>query len=125
MRKAIFQGIFLEAIELSREKKGVIQDPSEVRNVVNISRKKIISLIGTFNVKKFDEKPFHMHVFPRKFSAEVAVSKKQVEEVTSQYKESQEARRKSEFRLIEALGKFREDRHNLLRKQSLLETEKE
>jgi len=57
-------------------------------------------------------------------SDKTAAFRSRAEEALRKQRESEEARKKSNLRLAEAIGKFQSNRHMLLEQQTILETEK-
>lgn len=88
------------------------------------SREKIESLLQSFIVKGSDAAIGYVNRLLKESSNETTTFKKRAEEALEKQRVSEEARKKSNLRLSEAIGKFQTNRHMLLEQQAVLEEEK-
>lgn len=122
-KTALLQGITLEAKKANKWESHVSRK-SPIYTAVITSREKIELLLQSFIAKGSDAAIGYVNRLLKESSNQTEVFKKQAEEALRKQGESEEARRKTNLRLAEAVGKFQTNRHMLLKQQAVLEAEK-
>lgn len=93
------------------------------------SRGRVDLLIEAFkakpaNITTLDAESYNKKEFPRSFSDEITLLKKQTTEVEKKYEESQATRKKTELRLQEAMIRFQKRNQEFIDQKAALEREK-
>lgn len=121
-RTAILQGIISEAKRVNKGGSRVPMD-SPIHIAFLASQEKVESLLRSFSEKGSEAAIGYVNRLLKESSGQVADFRKQAQEAIRKYQESEKARKKSNLRMSEAIGKFQTNRHMLLERQSVLETE--
>lgn len=127
IRTMIFQGIFSEARELSKNYLSIMKVAPQdfpIRKAVNISREAIDTILDAFHKKGSAAGFAYLQWLRDRSAKEIQRFREKAEEAIRKQEESKLARKKLSQTLSDATKKFQSHLHHLSEEQQILENEK-